>query len=301
MRRKYSVLSFSRQYKYPLPVKKIFLLAVFLLPAIIVVAQYEDQPDSAIIEAVPDEEELQDASDQKQYFLPKWMADSNLDSFRLRRLPDTAIASLKKDAAFWYADSVFRNLQRELQDQQEQSAMNPKQNQGKNRQQADTERSSKKYSSVSDRSWFQGLLWIIVIGGFLAVVILYLINRNVQLFRKPAGNISTGEDEVETEDIFAINYQKEIDKAAASKNYRLAIRLMFLRLLKNMAQRNIIQYKPDRTNFDYLMQLSTTKYYQDFFRITRNYEYSWYGKFDVNDEAYKIIRQDFEQFDPTTK
>jgi hypothetical protein len=49
------------------------------------------------------------------------------------------------------------------------------------------------------------------------------------------------------------------------------------------------------------MQLSPTKYYQDFFRITRNYEYSWYGKFEVNEDAYRIIRQDFEQFDPTMK
>src|SRR5690606_4231613 len=101
-------------------------------------------------------------------------------------------------------------------------------------------------------------------------------------------------DEEMPEDIFAINYQREIDKATAQRNYRLAVRLMFLRLLKSMSERNIIRYQQDKTNLDYLMQLHNTTYYKDFFRITRNYEYSWYGKFDVSEEAYRLIRKDFD-------
>ena len=85
------------------------------------------------------------------------------------------------------------------------------------------------------------------------------------------------EEELATEDIFAINYQKEIDKAAQQGNYRLAVRLLFLRILKNLSQKNIIRYTQDKTNLDYLVQLHATRYYSDFFRITRNYEYSWYG------------------------
>ena len=54
----------------------------------------------------------------------------------------------------------------------------------------------------------------------------------------------------------------------------------------------------DRTNFDYLLQLGSTKYYNDFFRLTRNYEYSWYGQFPVSEEAYKVIKKEYERFDP---
>ena len=68
-----------------------------------------------------------------------------------------------------------------------------------------------------------------------------------------------------TEDIFAINYQKEIDKACSKGNYRLAIRLMFLRLLKDLSEKNIIQYTQDKTNFDYLIQLHPTRLLQRFF------------------------------------
>jgi hypothetical protein len=129
-------------------------------------------------------------------------------------------------------------------------------------------------------------------------VIIYLANSNVGLFRKGGKSIAASEaDEVETDNIFEINYQREIDKAIANGNYRFAVRLMFLRALKNLSDKKVIQYKHDRTNFDYLMQLHSTKYYSDFFRLTRNYEYSWYGQFSIEPEKFSIIKSDFENFD----
>jgi len=100
------------------------------------------------------------------------------------------------------------------------------------------------------------------------------------------------------DDIFAIiNYQLELDKAAASGNYRFGVRLLYLRLLRNLADRNIINYTQDRTNFDYLAQLQPTGYYTDFFRLTRHYEYSWYGQFPLEQDKFIIIRKEFENFD----
>ena len=107
--------------------------------------------------------------------------------------------------------------------------------------------------------FFKPCLWFIIIGGFAAFLILYLYNSNVGLFRK-SSIIAAEESDSETGDIFAINYQREIDKSVASGNYRLAVRLMFLRLLKNLSDKNIIQYKQDNTNLDYLMQLQTRRH-----------------------------------------
>ena len=71
---------------------------------------------------------------------------------------------------------------------------------------------------------------------------------------------------------------------------------MFLHLLKNLSERNIINYKQDKTNFDYLSEVHSTSWYQPFFKVTRNYEYSWYGKFEINENAYRLIQKDFDQF-----
>ncbi len=190
------------------------------------------------------------------------------------KVPDSLVKKMQSDDAFWYANT---EIEKE-----------------KKKEDPSTDYS---YTPLTQRSWFQTLLWLIIIGGFAGFLMVYLSGSNVGLFRKPDKMIVNGEDEMITEDIFAINYQKEIDRAAAEGNYRMAVRLMFLRLLKNMSERNIIQYKQDKTNLDYLLQLHPTRYYSHFFRLTRNYEYSWYGQFDVNEATYRSIRSDFDHFD----
>lgn len=211
----------------------------------------------------------------EEYFSYKWQSVD--DSFRVqqRHVPDSLAKEMREDDDFWYANTYIKK--------EEPVIKKPD------------------YVPLGRRPWVQTLLWLIIIGGFAAAIMWYLASNKVGLFRRKNINSSADVSDEIPEDIFAINYQREIDKAAGQDNYRLAVRLMFLRLLKNLAEKNIIQYKQDRTNFDYLIQLQPTVYYNSFFRITRNYEYSWYGQFDVSEDAYKIIRSDFDQFDRQLK
>jgi hypothetical protein len=129
----------------------------------------------------------------------------------------------------------------------------------------------------------------------LAFIIFFLVRTNVVTPRRSVRPVE--EDHENLENIFEINYQRELDKALKEKNYRLAVRLMFLRQLKILSNKNIIQYKQERTNLDYLMQVHSSKYYKDFFRLTRNYEYVWYGKFELQPETFNAIKTEFENFD----
>ena len=176
---------------------------------------------------------------------------------------------MQEDDAFWYA-----NVDIKKQD-----------------------KNSKVKEPLTSLAWFRTLLWLIIIGGFAAFIMIYLDNSDIGLFSRRNRSIDNRTEEEETEDIFAINYQKEIEKAVRSGNYRFAIRLHFLRLLKDLSLKHIIQFKQGGTNFDYLMQLSPTNYYKDFFRITRNYEYSWYGQFEVDEKTYVVILYEFHQFE----
>ncbi len=78
-------------------------------------------------------------------------------------------------------------------------------------------------------------------------------------------------------------------------NYRLAIRLQYLELLKKLSDNGLIHFLPDKTNFEYLAQLRSSSYYDDFFTATRNYEYSWYGLFDISENMYQKINNTFQQ------
>ena len=147
-----------------------------------------------------------------------------------------------------------------------------------------------------DKPWVNSLVWFIIIGSFIAVLVWYLASSNISLFRKRSAAISLEEDEVLTEDIFEIRYEKEIQAAIASQNYRLAIRLMYLRTLRELSDRQLIQYTQEKTNSAYLYQLYNTKYYKNFFQLTREFEYTWYGKFQLSPEAFGLVERDFNDF-----
>lgn len=236
--------------------------------------------DTTIVPVLPDEEppaeekysedQTDEVDDDAEYFLRKEFTGGFSDSLKLRKLPDSVMRRLREDDAFWYANEVFKKKQQ-------------KQSRG-----------------FTSHPVFQTLLWVAIIAGFATFLMLYLSNSNVGLFRK-SNKIIVEDDSVITDDIFAINYQREIDKAVGMSNYRLAVRLMFLRLLKKLSDNHVIQYKQDSTNFDYLMQLQPTGMYKDFFKLTRNYEYSWYGQFEIDKEKFAVIKVDFDKFEGKIK
>lgn len=278
----------------PINYKKNILLFVLLSLSLLSQAQDDEGKKASIVVDSTDVTEKVAEGDQppasKQYFNKK----GDTLSVTQRTVPGQEVKKLEDDEDFWYVNTTIKKGRKgEVKPEKENGQKGQK---GKN-EPVIKEQQSSSYQPLSQRSWFQTLLWIVIIGAFATGLVFYLGSSNVGLFRKK--NIITGgnEEDLITEDIFAINYQKEIDKAAAQGNYRLAIRLLFLRLLKNMSEKNIIRYKQDKTNLDYLLELQPTAYYNNFFRVTRNYEYSWYGLFPVSEDAYQVIRNDFDQFD----
>ena len=154
------------------------------------------------------------------------------------------------------------------------------------------------YVPLVRRTWFQTLLWLLIIGGFAAFLMIYLSGNRVGLFRRRSEPGDTTRDPSEMpKDIFSPGYQEEINAAISRRDYRLAIRLMFLRTLKTLAGKGVIQYAQDKTNLDYLLQLHPTAFYPAFFQLTRAYEYSWYGKLAISEEGFQRIQHAFHQFD----
>jgi hypothetical protein len=191
----------------------------------------------------------------------------------IKNLPQRRVDSLKAEDDFWYANAEPE------------------------KKKLPEEKRSPKGLSLFQQQWFRDLLWVIILCSFIGVVLWYLASSNILIFRKKAKTILSGEEEEETtDDIFALNYEKEIVKAEQAGNFRLAVRLHYLQTLKQLAERALIDYRFGRTNSDYVLQLNQSTYYRDFFRLTRNFEYTWYGQFDLSAEAYKIMQGDFLNF-----
>lgn len=188
----------------------------------------------------------------------------NVPPVESRKVHDSILDRIKSDEAFWYV----------------------------NMQPAKKKNAVQQRESIFERSWFKNMMWFIVIVGFIVILVWYLASSNINLFRRKPIVVESDEDG-NPEDIFSINYEREIARAIETGNLRLAIRMNYLSLLSIMSDRGIINYTHERTNSDYLFQLAGTKYYNDFFRVTRYFEYTWYGKIDLPEPAFVQVQNDF--------
>lgn len=98
------------------------------------------------------------------------------------------------------------------------------------------------------------------------------------------------------ENIHEINFDEEIEKAISNHNYRLAVRMLYLRSLKQLSDNGLIQWQPEKTNSTYVYELNNPSVRQSFVSLTRQFEYVWYGGFNIDGAAFGNINQLFQNF-----
>jgi hypothetical protein len=201
-----------------------------------------------------------------------------------RKVPDGKVKELKSDENYWYVDQAPSG-------DRESSPPGVNQKGEKEREQRIT-----RSRQISFPSWVRILFWVILIGVFAALLIWFLSTSNIRLFRKKSRPVEEQMEEQSAENIFETNFEKEIQKAVEAKNYRLAVRLMYLRTLRDLSNRNLINYTHEKTNSDYLFQLAGTSYYKNFFKLTRSFDYTWYGHFELSQDGFGFIQNDFSSF-----
>lgn len=129
----------------------------------------------------------------------------------------------------------------------------------------------------------------------IVLVVLYFILKNFTFSKKIKKTQLRTEDFNAVEDIEELNVDDLLKQAIDEANFKLAIRLYFLRLLKSLHTKQIIEWKKDKTNSEYLAELFTKNlYYKEIRALTFAYEQSWYGEHTVTPEVFRILKQEFE-------
>jgi hypothetical protein len=98
------------------------------------------------------------------------------------------------------------------------------------------------------------------------------------------------------ENIHEINFDDQLYQALAQKNYRLAVRLLYLRTLKNLTDKQLIYWQPEKTNQTYVAELENEQHQHAFRGLTNQFEYIWYGEFNIDENVFSGIDKSFQQF-----
>lgn len=139
--------------------------------------------------------------------------------------------------------------------------------------------------------------------GLGVALVLYLIIKAIgvkNIFSKKSKEAILPYD-VLNENIHEIDYDKELQRLVAEKKYRLAVRLLYLQALKKLTDAQIITWQPDKTNYNYLTEISEPGLKDRFTKLTLQFDYIWYGDFPVDENRFEPINQSFNQFNEQIK
>jgi hypothetical protein len=136
------------------------------------------------------------------------------------------------------------------------------------------------------------LIVILLIAGLVLLIIYFMRQQGFRFSGKNGDEMP----DVEEIDTGVSGYEKQVQEAIAGGQFRQAVRFLHLQTLRLMADRELIVLSKDKTNADYLRVLLKTPWYQPFARLTRDYEYIWYGHVNVNAEQFGRIHGQFRQF-----
>jgi hypothetical protein len=109
------------------------------------------------------------------------------------------------------------------------------------------------------------------------------------------GATVTQEYEVEEENIHEIDFDKDIKDAEKDGDYRRAVRLLFLRVLKNLSDGEHIYWDPNKTNHQYMYELKGTNIYSPFTKCVNVFDWVWYGEWKIDESYYHQHKPQFEE------
>ena len=136
---------------------------------------------------------------------------------------------------------------------------------------------------------------LLILAAVLIFLIIMLINNISRITTDRA--LSGNNQQVEIDD--PDHYEKSdlerfLKDALESANYRLAIRVQFLMVIKLLQDRELIAWKKEKTNTDYLLELRQQEFKNAFKYLVKVFERIWYANYDIDRLFYESLSEKFE-------
>lgn len=158
----------------------------------------------------------------------------------------------------------------------------------------DTSKSKFKMPS-SDLGDFKYVFYILVAGAILFLVVKILQNIN----SAPSIDINKGRvytlSEVEDK-MLEIDLDKILNDALIDKDYRLALRINFLIVIKMLSLSGKITWTKEKTNWEYFSEIKDEMTALKFKEIVVTFESIWYGEHTLTENQYNRLQPAYESF-----
>jgi hypothetical protein len=224
--------------------------------------------------------------------------------FHEHKMPEDSIASWKRNRSFAYINYLDSLLKIK---EQKAAAASGKKKGGSSSPSSNPSSSSSTVveqppgapsgSTVLSAGWLPYVLWTLA-AGFVLFILYNLFLKDTIFKRRQKAIASTNEEPTAEEEsiTWESDFQRLIRVAATAGNYRLAVRYQYLQSLHFLSGKNYVQLAADKTNYQYVHEIKNEPLRNDFASLTLNYEYAWYGEFQIEQGLYQKLDSAFASF-----
>ncbi len=148
------------------------------------------------------------------------------------------------------------------------------------------------FPTIGTWEFWKVVLLLIVIAAL--IFLLYLIISKIRpVDSKVSLNV---DDEWNPTVVTKSELELKLEKAQLGNNYRECVRIHFMFILKELIANNFIDWKPEKTNYDYLLETRKSKGYDDFGECVRIYDLVWYGDYEITQQDYNRLKPVLENY-----
>ncbi len=138
------------------------------------------------------------------------------------------------------------------------------------------------------------IYFVIIVG---AIILLIIALRKAVFTKALTGKamratvVSDVHEELHREDLEALAVQAEQEK-----EWRRAVRLRYLQVLRFGIDAGMLQWRPEYTDRDFAGQLQDEAYRSLFARVAFTFQWAWYGEAELDKERYDALIAPFHLF-----
>ncbi len=101
--------------------------------------------------------------------------------------------------------------------------------------------------------------------------------------------------DLDNQHIDSVDLDAMLNKAIKDQNFRLAARYLYLKVLQSLNESEVINWTSDKTNHEYLSEISNSSIRSLFSKLTLYYDYTEYGDFDIDASRFEKMKDAYSR------
>lgn len=140
------------------------------------------------------------------------------------------------------------------------------------------------------------VFYIVIAGAILFVIIMLVVNhKKEQVAVNQNIQVSFNIDEIE-EQAMEIDLEKILSDLISQGDYKGALRIKFLIVIKLLVAKGKIEWMKEKTNWDYFYELEKYPFSIEFKKMITWFDRIWYGDVSITSDQYQYFDQMCEKF-----